>query len=492
MSWAEAKWVRNRIGSRFRISTTDEALYSQKITVTNTETGDTVGTIAFGATGHATFYSDECGTLKFSCTSTEGTLTERIVQVPYYKTYYVKMAAAELYEFRVATSVSDPITRVEYLNETGEYTPAAMDYINGVFDYGSWENAFFIRNLKPVMLYYTGKVAYELDPNDYTKRADGTDSEVADTSFQGNAMMGIPKTYVYTRDGGDGYIYHSVANYKVNDSYTCYAHHDKNGAEIDYTYMPIYNGSVVSGVLRSMSGLTPMNTQTASTEITYAAANNTQGSVTNLWHTEVLADRLLINELLALMGKSTDTQTVFGNGYCSGGSAASSLMVSGTMDKKGLFWGSNTTSEGVKVFGMEHWWGNQWRRIAGWINASGTQKIKLTYGKEDGSTVEGYNTTGSGYITVSSATPSGTSGGYISAMVCAGTFGVIPYKASGSSSTYEGDGLWFSNSQTDYALVGGTSVRWLLVGTFYAYLSGTVSLASWGAGASPSCKPLAA
>lgn len=491
MSWSEAKWVRNRIGSRFRITTTDETLYGQKITVTNTKTEETVGSIAFGSTGKATFYSDECGTLKFSCTSTEGTLIERIVQVPYYKTYYVEMAVAEMYEFRVATSVSDHSTRVEYLNETGEYTPAAMNYITGEFDYGSWANAFFIRNLKPVMLYYTGKVAYELDINDYTKKADGTDSDVADTSFFGNAMMGIPKAYTYARNGGDGYIYHSIANYKVNDSYECYAHHDKNGAEIDYTYMPIFNGSVVSSVLRSISGLTPMNTQTGSTEITYATANNTQGSVTNLWYTEVLADRLLINELLLLMGKSTDTQTVFGNGHYTGGSSASSLLVSGTMNTKGLFWGTNGTGSGVKVFGMENWWGNQWRRIAGWINASGTQKIKLTYGTEDGSTVSGYNTTGSGYISLS-ATPSGTSGGYISAMTCASTYGVIPYKASGSSSTYECDGLYYNNSQTDYALVGGRSGNGLLVGAFCANLDDAVSISGWKFGASLSCKPLAA
>ena len=38
----------------------------------------------------------------------------------------------------------------------------------------------------------------------------------------------------------------------------------------------------------------------------------------------------------------------------------------------------------------------EWRRIAGWIDDKGIQKIKLTYGQSDGSTVDGYNTDGSG------------------------------------------------------------------------------------------------
>lgn len=57
-----------------------------------------------------------------------------------------------------------------------------------------------------------------------------------------------------------------------------------------------------------------------------------------------------------------------------------------------------------------------WRRIAGYINDRGIQKIKLTYGQEDGSTVDGYNFDGNGYIALHHATPTGTNGGYLSKM----------------------------------------------------------------------------
>ena len=138
---------------------------------------------------------------------------------------------------------------------------------------------------------------------------------------------------------------------------------------------------------------------------------------------------------------------------------------------------------------MENWWGNQWRRIAGWINSKGTQKIKMTYGQSDGSTVDGYNTDGSGYISIG-CTPSGTSGGYISKMTVTKN-GLIPTTASGSATTYYTDGLLFDNSQVDYAVVGGVSCDGLLVGALYSHLGDLSSNASWSVGAAVSCKPLA-
>ena len=224
-----------------------------------------------------------------------------------------------------------------------------------------------------------------------------------------------------------------------------------------------------------------MVSQTATTEINYAKANGSD------WYTEVLADRLLIQDLLVMMGKSTDCQTVFGSGR----SNASSAAKTGTMDTKGMFWGSNNAvNEGVKVFGMEHLWGNLWRRTAGWVNVNGTQKVKLTRGGHDGSGAADYNTSGSGYLSVANATPSGTSGGYISSMKTE-AYGRIPVTASGSSSTYEADGLYYNNSGTMYAFVGGYWDDDLRCGPFCARLYAAASHSGSPYGAALSCKPLA-
>lgn len=392
-----------------------------------------------------------------------------------------------LYGFRLDQAESDPSSMITYIEDNANYKSAYMDYITDTFNYGDWENAWFIRNLKPCMLNYDGTVAYELDKNDYSKKADGTASDIADDTFGGNAMVGFPKVYWKIVDNGDDTANIYFSNKKVDKDFHCWSHIDNNGNEIDYCYMPIYNGSNISSRLRSISGKTPMHTQTTTTEIAYAKANNTTDDV--IWYTEVFSDRQLVNLLLLLISKSTDTQIVFGNGHYTGGTSASSLLSSGTLNAKGLFYGTNITNSAVKVFGMENWWGNQWRRIAGWIVDNGTQKIKMTYGQSDGSTVNEYNTTGDGYLSIG-CTPTGTNGGYIS-RIAFNENGFIPIISAGSATTYYTDGLWLNNGQVNYAFVGGSFAVELCTGALCSNLNKDISNAHWSSGASISCKPLA-
>ena len=408
------------------------------------------------------------------------------------ETVGIKCKDYNLYGFKLDQNESDPASMITYLSDCDNaiYKSAFMNYSTDTFNYGDWGDAWFIKKLKPCMLKYDGTVDYELDKNNYTKKADGTDSDVANTAYGGNAMVGFPKVYWKIVDNGDKTANIYFCDKKIDDGYHCWSHIDNNGNEIDYCYMPIYNGSNVNSVLRSISGKTPMASQTATTEITYAKSNNTGSDI--IWYTELFNDRMLINLLLLLIGKSTDTQTVFGTGNNNSYVSTSNTGVknTGTMNTKGLFWGNLDNKSGVKVFGMEHWYGNMWRRIGGWINDKGTQKIKMTYGQSDGSTTDGYNETGSGYISISGATPSGTSSGYISKMLITDN-GLIPTIASGSATTYYCDGLWFNNSQVDYAFVGGCSYSTSLVGAFASPLDSVFSHKYYTVGANISCKPLA-
>ena len=96
-----------------------------------------------------------------------------------------------VYGMRILRDESVPSAKVVYLEDNTEFNPAYMDFTNGTFNYGSWENAFFMP--RPCMLKYDGTVDYYLDPNDYTKKEDGTASDIEDVSYQGNAMMEWPK-----------------------------------------------------------------------------------------------------------------------------------------------------------------------------------------------------------------------------------------------------------------------------------------------------------
>ena len=359
-----------------------------------------------------------------------------------------------LFGYDLVKATSSPTGRVTYPSDVDNaaFTPAAMNFSTGKFNYGGWAfdpgEKFMPR---PCMLTYAGVVDHYL--------------KIADSSFGGNAMMEWSKIYT-KRWESDGVYHFRCSDTPQDDTWDCWCNYDRNNNQIDHFYTPIYFGSMVNGRLRSLSGKENNVNMTASADINGAKANG------NDWYTEVLADRLLLQDLLVMMARSTECQTAFGYGRCK--NSNSNAIAPGTMNTKGMFWGSNDQTSGVKVFGMENVWGNLWRRTAGWIDANGTQKVKLTRGTHDGSTATDYNTDGNGYKTIANATPAGSSGGYISSMKTE-AFGRLPVTASGSSSTYEADGMWYNNRYIDYACVGGIWDYALMVGPFYANLNNTAS-----------------
>ena len=407
-----------------------------------------------------------------------------------------KAADGLIYGFQINGSESDPAAAVTYLEDAVGMTPAHMDFSTGKFDYGSWENAFFMP--RPCMLKSDGTVDYYLNPDNYALKEDGTASDIANTAYAGNAMMewGRNGHKIWLKllpigDGSSAKVY--ISNHRADSKFFDYPFHNCKGESAEHFYTPIYNGSVISSTMRSLSGQTVSKTLAGTAEITAAKANNP--STDELWNIECFADRLLINMLLILMGKSLNTQAVFGQGLNSGGNEAiNDGFTTGVHNTKGLFYGTNdgtasTYTNAVKIFGMENYYGFQWRRTNGLILNNGATKYKLTYGPEDGSSATGYNTDGTDYKDAG-ITPSGTSGGYISKAKFTDD-GMFSDTMSGSASTYYCDGTWFNNAAVTFALFGGTSDNGAKVGAFFLTLDNVVSNASWYRGAALSCKPLA-
>ena len=407
-----------------------------------------------------------------------------------------------IYGFHIDSSESAPASRVTYLKDAVGMTPAKMNYTTGQFDYGSWGNAFFMP--RPCMLKSDGNVDYYLNPDDYTKKEDGTASDVASTSYSGNAMMewGRDGKKIWMKivpDSNNLGASVFISDHQVDSGYHDWPFHNSKGASVDHFYTAIYNGSLDSyNKLRSLSGQQNMKTKTAANEIAYAQANNPVAADV-MWNTELYSDITLINMLLILMGKSTDTQTVFGQGlHTSGSEAINDAFRTGVHNTKGLFYGTNsgaaaTYTNAVKVFGMENWWGFQWRRYQGHIMDTGVQKVKNTYGTEDGSTVAGYNLTGSGYKSTGATTFSGANGDYIKTEWFTAD-GMVPCGALGSPATsalYYCDAAWYNNADVRVPFRGGSSDYGAMVGAFSVYLNAAASAASWPIGAALSCKPLA-
>lgn len=461
---------------------------SDNCTITITD-GTITKTVAYLAGATITQYASVGSTWDISTVIDETTIT-RTVAVTTYTDYAVNLApapASVTYGFFIDSSVSDSDNAVTYIEDAIGMTPAAMGA--STFDYGDWENAFFMP--KPCMLKSDGTVDYYLNPNDYSKKADGTPSDIANTNYDGNAMMEFPKIWYKFAGGtntGDGYFY--VSNTQVDNDYHCWCNIDANNNEIDHFYMAIYNGTGTSK-LRSLSGVTLNSSSgngntTATQETTRAQANNPTGK--QMWYIDQWCDRLLINALLVLMSKSLNSQGKFGQGIVTGSQTAKEAYVTGSLNTRGLFYGDiSGQSTAVKVFGIENWWGLTFRRTAGCINASGTLKIKLTWGTADGSTTTGYNEDGSNYISNGSVC---TSSNYITKMKFDQYGYMVNEVNSNASSTYYQD-YYYYGSGTKYLLVGGAAGAGSYAGAFYFNLGSAPSYASWSSAAALSCKPLA-
>lgn len=402
-----------------------------------------------------------------------------------------------VYGFYINSNESDPSAAVTYLADAIGKTPAHMDYTNSVFDYGSWKDAFFMP--KPCMLKYDGTVDYYLDPDDYSKKVDGTASDVSDDTYDGNAMMewgqnGKKIWYKIVPDANDATsasIY--IADHQADEGFRAWSFINNQGVMVNHFYTPIYNGSLDSnGKLRSISEKTNSDlckSKTAAQEVTAANLNNPTGK--DLWYTEVYADVTLINLLLILMAKSLDVQTAYGNGRCGQSSAVSSMLGTGTLNDKGAFFGYNDNTHAVKVFGMENWWGNQWRRYAGHVMVDYVQKYKMTRGRQDGSTADDYSQSGtkddySGYLT-------GATGPATSDFAKKMKFDENGFQTSevgGTSATYWCD-YWYQYTGLRYAFRGGPCDDSAGgVGAFLVSLRNVPGNISWRIGAAPSCKPL--
>lgn len=384
----------------------------------------------------------------------------------------------QVFGFRIDQREGEPSTMIQYLKDVdnANFIPAYMDYKNDRFNYGDWEDAWFIKNLKPCMLNYDGTVAYELDKKDYEKKLDGSTSDITDQTFEGNVMVGIPKVYWKIVDNGDDTADVYFSNQKLDSNYVCWCNINEAGEEIDYFYMSAYNSSYVNPRNRSLSGKDMSHDCYQKTDHERSIANNIAGQ--NIWNLELFIDRQLINLLLLLIAKTTDTQTAFGRGYDTYGGKT------GLLNKKGMFYG-RTESYNIKVFGIENYWGNEVRHSVGCMLLNGVPKVKFTHSTDDGSTGIGYNLTGDGYLTIDSVKVSAA--GYVSKMSFSNNI-LFPIETVGSATTGYCDYHSPSNSGTKYAAFGGyTNPN---KGAFYCNATLSTSHFNDDVGSAISCKPL--
>lgn len=402
------------------------------------------------------------------------------------------------YGFIIDETNDNEATCVTYTDDATGFDPLYVNFTTADADtsasnecdacvWGSWRNAFFMP--KPCMLKRDGTVDYYLDPANNYYKADGvTASDIANSSYDGNAMMEFPAIFVkVVRDTTNHTIAVNFASAKLDADYECYPCLKSDGTYADNFYLPIFEGTLVSNCLRSIipnASTKPLASTTSANELAYARANG------EAWCTTTWADEDLVRALGILVMRRLDCQSAIG--YMPGESTSALTNYVGTGARKGMFYGHSGVSNPIntKFFGMENWWGHRWRRPQGCELVNGKLLVKLTKSTQDGSNANDYGTSDSDiytgtYIDTGISVATNWSASFI--VKATGVKGCMfaPRTAdgSGSSATYFCDAAW-SNSGVRGLGVGGNVANGVRAGLFASALNAAPSYASWDVGAS--------
>ena len=105
------------------------------------------------------------------------------------KLYKLELSFYKYYGVKIKISTSDPASAVTYIDDA-EGMSAGWD---------NWKDTAVFKNIKPCVL-KDGVVQYYLNPDNYTKKADGTSATITSTT-SGDVMVEIPKLgYKMTKD----------------------------------------------------------------------------------------------------------------------------------------------------------------------------------------------------------------------------------------------------------------------------------------------------
>ena len=376
--------------------------------------------------------------------------------------------------FRLLKNNTDYRSAVEYIGANKKYSPLSVNLVNGNISWGSWQS-WIMNRFRPCALKYNGTVDYYLDPDDSTKKADGTTSDISDVNYDGNFMVQVSKLYFSCYDEGD-YHYCLVADNKLDDSFHCFAHINDNGEEIPYIYLPMFEGSLdSSNRLRSIADATLEVGHTTSDQITYAK-NNGPG-----YYIDEYCNWKLLENLIILMIKSPHCQSVLGRGNMQGGTRIDP----GSTKDKGAFWGTdNDNVSAVKTFWIENLWGNRWNKLIGMTAVSTGIYIKPSRPYDALGTVDNA-------INLGLSLPTAVSGGtYYQKSHVMTPYGLYCIESNGYSESGIPDMLAVAGQRPTIALQGGSSTSLWYAGISAMSIGDKIEYSGSDAGANLTYKPL--
>lgn len=327
------------------------------------------------------------------------------------------------YEISIDQANSNPTTSVAYTGgDNLGFSSATYTRATNIFNWGSWEDKFPFNAIKPCILKKDGTVNYYLNPNNFTQKEDGTASNL--TGADGNVMIEFPLVYWKAETTGD-IMKIQVSNKQLDTGFKALAH-TRQGTTYEHLYLSAYHaysyadgGKVVMG---SATGKSTMKDKFDTLRLN--ASNTGEGYELMDYHSATL-----IRILYILLFKNLNSQATMGWGVTSN----SFDLSSGTTNTRGMFYGTDSGQQAIKLFGLENIWGNAQTSLDG-IRLDSSRNIKVSTG--DNANIGSYQLINTGL--------SADMSGYMKKGLGITEAPFFPIVSGGSSSTYYSDRLLVS------------------------------------------------
>ena len=266
------------------------------------------------------------------------------------------------YGVKIDLNNADPETSVEYILDAVGKRPARVNLETGEFDYGDWADVGFVKDCKPCMLNFNGIVDYYLNPNDYSKKEDGSPSDIDNSNYLGNAMVEFPLWYLTQYTQGN-YIYIIVSENPLQESSQAYAFTKANNQIGDKMYLSMFlSGKTSDKKMKSIRGVSPA-------DYPDTEWSRTQMNIGGYYWLSSFSERDYVAALLIILAKSIDLKEAFGYG------PSTAYQVSDNVSAK-FFGMKESANRTMNVFHLKNWWGDPYYLAGAGLHAGdGTSEI---------------------------------------------------------------------------------------------------------------------
>lgn len=355
---------------------------------------------------------------------------------------YNILATEPVYGFIEHNAVLAPGSRIEYIGLNKDYNPISVT-MGGGYTLNEWADFPWLKGNKPWMVRSDGTPDYRLQDDDYTKKEDGSTSDVANTSYNGGAFAWCPK--IYKREymaGDDRYV---LFRFEAADGFEPVGFLDGSNNVLEGVWIPMFYGSIVSSKMRSLSGLQPDYNHATADQKT---AIDGVGSRARFFGGPIIN---VLNDLQIMFAKTTDLQSAYGKGNCSGYDASiedTHGVLKNAVVGGGQFYGTSDGTSLNKIFhSIVLGTYQQWMRDPYTLVINGRFKVSKNYA---------YALDGSGYLDTGINVPQPDAGGwaYPHKFQTVPGFGHLPVPPYNGSTALGGcDGLYRSASQASITAV---------------------------------------